>query len=50
MCQEDVTVLAMFGTHFREMQMTMPTVAEHIESLAKGRLAELDDMGRSATS
>jgi CRP-like cAMP-binding protein len=37
----DVRVLAMFGTEFREMQATMPTVAARLEDLAESRRAEL---------
>ena len=40
--ETDVRVFAMFGTHFREMQMTMPTVAERLGRLAQERLAQLD--------
>ena len=39
---EDVTVLSMFGTHFRGMQMAMPLVAERLQRLAEARLAQLE--------
>jgi CRP-like cAMP-binding protein len=35
----DVGVLSMFGTHFREMQTSMPSVEASLERLADDRLA-----------
>jgi CRP-like cAMP-binding protein len=35
-----IRVLSMFGTHFREMQSTMPAVQAGLERLADDRLAE----------
>jgi CRP-like cAMP-binding protein len=36
----DVRVLSMFGTHFRELQATMPAVEAGLERLADERLAQ----------
>src|SRR5262245_55196891 len=36
----DVRVLAMFGTHFREMQASMPAIEAGLERLADQRLAQ----------
>lgn len=36
----DVRVLSMFGTHFREMQATLPGVEAGLERLADERLAQ----------
>jgi CRP-like cAMP-binding protein len=36
----DVRVLSMFGTHFREMQSTMPAIESGLERLADERLAQ----------
>lgn len=36
----DVRVFSMFGTHFREMQSTMPAVEAGLERLADERLAQ----------
>jgi len=36
----DVRVLSMFGTHFREMQSTMPAIEAGLERLADDRLSQ----------
>jgi CRP-like cAMP-binding protein len=36
----DLRVLSMFGTHFREMQATLPAVETGLERLADERLAQ----------
>ena len=36
----DVRVLSMFGTHFREMQATMPAIEPGLERLADQRLSQ----------
>ncbi len=36
----DVRVLSMFGTHFREMQSTMPAIEPSLERLADERLSQ----------
>jgi len=36
----DVRVLSMFGTHFREMQASMPAIEAGLERLADERLAQ----------
>jgi CRP-like cAMP-binding protein len=36
----DVSVLSMFGTHFREMQSTMPAIEAGLERLADDRLSQ----------
>ena len=41
----EVRVFAMFGTRFREMQMSMPAVAPALQDLAEGRLIGLDAPG-----
>ena len=38
----DVRVFWMFGTHFRQMQMSMPGVAAGLKELAESRLTGLD--------
>ena len=37
----EAVVLSMFGTHFREMQRSMPTIAKRLEELAASRQREL---------
>ena len=48
----DVRVGSMFGTHFREMQTSMPSVEAGLERLADDRLARpsASDQPASATS
>ena len=36
----DLRVLSMFGTHFREMQATLPAVETGLERLADERVAQ----------
>jgi cAMP-dependent protein kinase regulator len=38
----DARVLAMFGTHFREMEAAMPSVAIRLKELAERRSQDLD--------
>ena len=38
----DVRVFSMFGTRFREMQVSMPAVAARLQELADRRIRELD--------
>ena len=40
----DVRVYTMFGTRFREMQMSMPALAARLQEVAEQRLRELDDI------
>jgi CRP-like cAMP-binding protein len=44
----DVRVLSMFGTHFREMQTSMPSVEAGLERLADDRLARPPASGQPA--
>jgi hypothetical protein len=39
--ETDSVVLSMFGTHFREMQASMPVIAERVEAIAAQRRVEL---------
>src|SRR5262245_31905161 len=41
--ETDVTVLWMFGTKFREMQTSMPEVAERLEELVRERTPAIDE-------
>jgi CRP-like cAMP-binding protein len=38
--ETDVTVLSMFGTRFRELQMSMPGVAQRLRELARERASQ----------
>jgi hypothetical protein len=38
----DTRAFAMFGTRFREMQLTWPVVADRLERLATERAAQLE--------
>jgi CRP-like cAMP-binding protein len=38
----DTVVLSMFGTHFREMQASMPVVAQRVSEIAEQRKAQLE--------
>jgi CRP/FNR family cyclic AMP-dependent transcriptional regulator len=39
--ETDIRVLAMFGTRFRELEMSMPEVAQRIHELARERTEAL---------
>jgi CRP-like cAMP-binding protein len=40
--ETEVVVLSMFGTRFREMQLSMPIVAERLDAIAAQRRRDLD--------
>ena len=39
--ETDVVLLCMFGTHFRELQVGLPAVAQRIEAIAAKRRSEI---------